>query len=55
MTQEKMSRLQLLFEKTVADYASKIERKELQLLYLEYINFGRTQKQKQKHLRAVNH
>lgn len=52
MTREKMSRLQVLFEKMVANCANEFERRELQRLYVEYIDFGRSTNKR--HLRAVN-
>lgn len=41
MEQSKVSRLNLLFEKVVANNANVIERRELNNLYQEYINDGR--------------
>ncbi len=41
MEQKKITRLNILFEKVVADNANIIERRELSVLYQEYINDGR--------------
>jgi hypothetical protein len=41
MEQKKVTRLNILFEKVVADNANIIERRELSVLYQEYINDGR--------------
>ncbi len=41
MEQKKITRLSDLFEKVVADNANVIERRELSVLYQEYINDGR--------------
>jgi hypothetical protein len=41
MERKKMTRLSILFEKVVADNANIIERRELSVLYQEYINDGR--------------
>lgn len=46
-----MARLQNLFEKMVGGCASHLEQRELQMLYVEYINFGR--KSSKRHLQAV--
>jgi hypothetical protein len=41
MEQKKLTRLNDLFEKVVSDCASLIERRELNVLYQEYIDDGR--------------
>jgi hypothetical protein len=41
MEKNKLNRLSDLFEKVVADNASVIERRELSVIYQEYINDGR--------------
>jgi uncharacterized protein YnzC (UPF0291/DUF896 family) len=41
MEQKKITRLNILFEKVVDDNANIIERRELSVLYQEYINDGR--------------
>ncbi len=41
MDQKKITRLNILFEKVVDDNANIIERRELSVLYQEYINDGR--------------
>jgi len=41
MEEKKITRLNILFEKVVADKANLIERRELNVLYQEYINHGR--------------
>ena len=41
MEQRKLTRLNDLFEKAVADKANVIERRELKVLYQEYIDDGR--------------
>ncbi|WP_157470925.1 hypothetical protein [Colwellia sp. PAMC 20917] len=41
MEQRKLNRLNDLFEKAVADKANLIERRELKVLYQEYIDDGR--------------
>ncbi|MBA6337888.1 MAG: hypothetical protein ACI9O3_000955 [Colwellia sp.] len=41
MVQRKLNRLNDLFEKAVADKANVIERRELKVLYQEYIDDGR--------------
>ncbi|NQZ23725.1 MAG: hypothetical protein HRT53_16955 [Colwellia sp.] len=41
MEEKKTTRLNMLFEKVVADNANIIERRELSVLYQEYINDGR--------------
>jgi len=41
MEQKKLTRLNDLFEKVVSDRASLIERRELNILYQEYIDDGR--------------
>ncbi|WP_170246320.1 hypothetical protein [Colwellia hornerae] len=41
MEQTKLNRLNDLFEKAVADKANIIERRELKVLYQEYIDDGR--------------
>ena len=47
MEQKKMTRLNDLFEKVVADNANVVERRELSVLYQEYINDGREKKPQQ--------
>ena len=41
MEQKQLTRLSQLFEKAVADKANTIERRELNVLYQEYIDEGR--------------
>ena len=41
MEEKKTTRLNMLFEKVVADNANIIERRELSVLYQEYITAGR--------------
>jgi len=46
MEQNKLTRLSVLFEKAVADKANIIEKRELTVLYQEYIDDGREKYQK---------
>jgi len=51
MEQKKLTRLNDLFEKVVAENANVVERRELSVLYREYINDGREKSCQ----RVVNH
>jgi hypothetical protein len=48
MEQKKLTRLSKLFEKAVANKANIIERRELNVLYQEYIDDGRGQNHQSK-------
>jgi len=52
MEQKQLTRLSQLFEKAVADKANIIEKRELNVLYQEYINEGRENSHQ---IRKVNH
>jgi uncharacterized protein YnzC (UPF0291/DUF896 family) len=51
MEQKKITRLNDLFEKVVAENANIVERRELSVLYQEYINDGR----EKNHQRVTTH